>query len=361
MKEKERVIKINNLFLTALNNNVFSGASFVFSKWKNGEYKHETNYYGFAQLYPEKKGLKSDTVFDLASLTKTLTTVPLLLTLLNTNKINIKTELRDIFPSCPTDKANISIRQLLSHSSGLAAHKEFFRDLIKLPVELRKKELLQMIFDEVLLTMPGEKSSYSDIGFMLLGFIIEKLTGESLAKYANDSLYSPFGLSEDLFYPSFKSNENRDYASTEKCLWSGKMLNGEVHDDNCRVLGGVAGHAGLFGTLHGVVSMCEQFLDQWKGRAKHTAYSNESLQRILEPVGNSGWTMGFDVVSETGSSSGNYFSKGSVGHLGFTGTSFWIDPVQECLIVLLTNRVHPTRENWKIKEFRPVFHDLLMK
>ncbi len=221
--------------------------------------------------------------------------------------------------------------------------------------------MIDAIFKENLIAAPGEKSCYSDIGFILLGFIVEKITGVSLAEAAKDLLYGPLGLSDDLFYPSLQEKKNVDYVSTEKCPWTGNMLSGKVHDENCRAIGGVAGHAGLFGTLHGVLSMCEQFLDQWKGRGEHPAYSNKQLQRILEPVGNSGWTMGFDLVSESGSSSGNFFTKESVGHLGFTGTSFWIDPVKECIIVLLTNRVHPTRENWKIKEFRPVFHDLLMR
>lgn len=353
--------KIDKFFINALNDNIFPGASYAFSKWDKGGYKRESNYYGYAELSPKKTELTRGSVFDLASLTKVLVTVPLILTLFDKNKINSQTELKDIYPSCPLDKASVTVEQLLSHRSGFRAHQEYFNDLIKIPVNERKKALLDAIFEEDLIAAPGEKSCYSDIGFMLLGFIIEKITGVSLAESAKEVLYGPLGLSDDLFYPSSQVKKNVDYVSTEKCPWTGKMLCGQVHDDNCRAIGGVAGHAGLFGTLHGVLSMCEQFLDQWKGRGAHPAYSNKQLQRILEPVSNSGWTMGFDIVSETGSSSGNYFSKGSVGHLGFTGTSFWIDPVQECIIVLLTNRVHPTRENWTIKEFRPVFHDLLMR
>ncbi len=361
MTEFSRKEKIDCLFIKALNNRVFPGASYVFSKWKQGRYEQELNVYGYAELHPKKRELKRDTVFDLASLTKVLTTVPLLLTLLDKKQITIKTELKDIYSSCPQDKAHITIAHLLSHQSGFASHKEFFKDLVKIPYKKRKKALLDAIFEEDLLYKPGKKNCYSDIGFILLGFIVEKFTGANLAKSANDLLYDPLGLSNDLFYPSLKLENHENYASTGKCPWSGHVLNGQVHDDNCRAIGGIAGHAGLFGTLHGVTSMCEQFLDQWKGRGDHPQYSKELLQRILEPVGNSGWTMGFDMVAKSGSSSGNYFSKRSVGHLGFTGTSFWIDPLQECIVVLLTNRVYPNRENWKIKEFRPVFHDLLMK
>jgi len=361
MPHTERSIKINNLFVTALNNNVFPGASFAFSKWENGEYSRKTNYYGFAQVDPEKKALQEDSVFDLASLTKVLSTVPLLLNLLDKKKLSLDTELQSIFTFCPPDKSNITIEQLLSHRSGLAAHREYFKALMQLPSPKRENAILAMILEEDLVSVPGEKCCYSDLGFILLGFIVEKINGLSLTRLADNLIYKPLGLSNDLFYPSVHNKNKIEYVSTEKCSWTGKMLCGQVHDDNCRAMGEVAGHAGLFGTLHGVLSMCEYFLNQWKGRVQHPSYSNECLQRILEPVGNSGWTLGFDMVSETESSAGRYFSRGSVGHLGFTGTSFWIDPIQDCIVVLLTNRVHPTRDNWKIKEFRPVFHNIIMK
>jgi CubicO group peptidase (beta-lactamase class C family) len=361
MEEVIKNKKVDDLFISSLNNDIFPGAAYTFSKREQGSYKRESGYYGNAEVYPKKIELKRDSVFDLASLTKVLTTVPLLLILFDKNKLNSQTKLKDIYPSCPSDKSNITVEQLLSHCSGFQAHQKFFNVLIKKPYKQRKKILFDAILREELTTIPGEKHCYSDIGFMLLGFIIEDITGVSLAESARDLLYGPLGLTGDLFYPSLQRKKKFSYVSTEKCPWTNTILSGKVHDDNCRAIGGVAGHAGLFGTLHGVVSMCEQLLDEWKGRGEHPAYSNKQLQRILEPVGNSGWTMGFDLVSESGSSSGNFFSKGSVGHLGFTGTSFWIDPVQDCIVVLLTNRVHPTRENWKIKEFRPVFHDLLMR
>ena len=357
MKRKKQ---IDNLFVSALNSRVFPGGSFSFSTRDGIAYKRFSNYYGYAQLEPEKIELTKDTVFDLASLTKVLVTVPLLLALIDKGSIGFETTLRDIYKDCPYDKAEITISQLMSHSAGFIAHREFFHKLILLPETERKKQLLNTILEEDLVASPGSVHCYSDIGYMLLGLIIEKLSGQKLNELSNTLIYSPAGLENELFFPGNYS-VNREYASTEKCPWTGNMLNGEVHDDNCRVIGGVAGHAGLFGTLRGVLSMAENYLDQWKGRARHSAYSNKLVQRILEPVGNSGWTMGFDMVSEKGSSSGSYFSEKSVGHLGFTGTSFWIDPVKECIAVLLTNRVHPNRENWKIKEFRPVFHDLLMR
>lgn len=215
--------------------------------------------------------------------------------------------------------------------------------------------------EEKLETEPGNIHCYSDLGFMLLGFIIEKITGEGLDTLVDKIIYTPLKLQKDLFFAGINKKKGKGYVCTEKCLWDLKMLCGTVHDDNCRVIGGVAGHAGLFGTLQGVIMLCEQLLSQWQERDQHPAYANSLLKRILTRVEGSTWTMGFDTPSPQGSSSGMFFSKGSVGHLGFTGTSFWIDPVKECIAVLLTNRVHPNRDNEKIRQFRPLFHDTLMK
>ncbi|MCF8056093.1 MAG: beta-lactamase family protein [Desulfocapsa sp.] len=359
--EKRRVGKIDDLFITALNNNVFSGAGFAFSKWSKRRYDRSVNYYGYAQREPEKKRLSREHFFDLASLTKPLATVPVLLALFEKKSISPETQLSEIYPSCPSDKKNITIRQLMSHNAGFVPHREYFHELIKIPIQERKTFLLQKLFAENLIKIPGESHNYSDLGYILLGLIIEKITDKNLGELASNLIYGPSGLQNDLVFPGLNKKGDRHYVSTEKCLWSGKMLSGTVHDDNCRVVGGVAGHAGLFGTVEGVVAFCEQLLDQWKGRGCHPAYSSTLLRRILTRIDGSAWTLGFDTVSEKGSSSGNYFSKESVGHLGFTGTSFWIDPEKECIVVLLTNRVHPSRENWKIKEFRPVFHDALME
>ncbi len=359
--EKKRTEKIDKLFVKALNNNVFSGSGFAFSRWSKNGYDRFIKHYGYAQREPLQKKLSKSHFFDLASLTKPLATVPVLLALFEKKSLFPETRLLDIYPSSPPDKQNITLEQLMSHSAGFAPHREYFHELFKIPQQERKKILLQKLFTEKLITVPGQNHTYSDLGFILLGLIIEEITERSLDELARTLIYRPSGLQNDLVFPGLNKNRDRQYVSTENCLWSNKMLCGRVHDDNCRVVGGVAGHAGLFGTVQGVVAFCEQLLDQWKGRGHHPAYSNRLLRKVLTRVNGSAWTMGFDTVSEKGSSSGSYFSKESVGHLGFTGTSFWIDPEKECIVVLLTNRVHPSRENWKIKEFRPLFHDMLLE
>jgi len=354
--------KTDNLFINALNENVFSGACYAFCQRHKNGYKRTVRCYGKAQYTPSIKGITVDTVFDLASLTKTLATVPVLLALFKKKIVNPFTELGEIFSSCPVDKCEITIKHLMSHAAGFVSHREYFNDLLCITENQRKADILHKILDEPLQSKPGYQYCYSDIGFILLGLIIEKISGSDLNELSKKLIYKPHALQKDLFFPGLEVDKLRHYASTENCLWTKKMLSGVVHDDNCRVLGGVAGHAGLFGTIKGVTGLCEQLLDQWKGRGKqHLFYSSKSLSDALTRVDNGTCTMGFDMVSKEGSSAGKYFSKESVGHLGFTGTSFWIDPKKECIVVLLTNRVHMGRDNWKIKDFRPVFHNLLMK
>ncbi len=357
----KRVKQIDGLFAKGLNDNVFSGGAFAFSLREKTNYKRTLKWYGNAEITPEIKKLTKLYFFDLASLTKPLTTVPLLLTLFNKGILSEITQLKDIFSNCPSDKKEIQIRELMSHCAGFPAHKEYYKEIVTRKKIERKTFLLNLILQEKLISKPSEYFCYSDIGFMLLGLIIETVTGKTINELSQSFVYGPLGLENMLFFPCSLKKDTELFVSTEKCLWSGKMLSGEVHDDNCRVVGGQTGHAGLFGTITGVISLCEQLLDQWQGRSEHPFYTCEQLNHVLQRVGESTWTMGFNMVSKEGSSSGRYFSDKSVGHLGFTGTSFWIDPVKDCVAVLLTNRVHPSRDNLNIREFRPAFHDLLMQ
>ena len=358
--EIKKVQNVEKLFINALNDRVFSCAAVAFSKRNNNGYERFMEYYGFAQLKPAKKRLQENCFFDLASLSKVLSTVPVLLSLFEKDVLKPETRLEEIFSDCPEDKRKITIKELMSHSAGFVPHREYFNELVSIPEENRKEYLLKQILDEKIISKNRAKHCYSDLGFMLLGVIIEKITGKNIDKISSSSIYAPLKLQEHLKFPKYSDKHTNAYVDAGKCLWSKKQLFGIVHDDNCRALGGVAGHAGLFGTLPGVLSFCEQLLDQWKGRVHHPAYSNKLLQETVKRVGDSTWTMGFDMVSQQGSSAGKYFSEKSIGHLGFTGTSFWIDPEKECIAVLLTNRVYYGFDNWKIKQFRPALHDLLM-
>lgn len=360
---------IKKLLKEGVTEGIFPGAA-AGVHWGLGHDRRKAfEIYGNASLYPEKKILKRNTFFDLASLTKPLATTMALLCLKKENKINLDEPLPSLLARKITgEKKRITIRNLLSHSSGFPAHKEYFRILKDVPSTEKKEKLENLILQEELIYNPGRSSVYSDIGFMLLGLIVEKKSGYSLEAYVDKKVLTPLELGEKIFYNCLNSNnanlQVKEYAATEKCSWRGKVLYGEVHDDNCYALGGVAGHSGLFGNIESVTEYTGKILDIWQCCAKHPNINKEDLKIFFKrqtEIADSSWVLGFDTPALKNSSSGKYFSPPSIGHLGFTGTSFWLDPVKKVGIILLTNRVHPSRDNTKIKQFRPYFHDSIME
>lgn len=307
-----------------------------------------------------------ETRFDLASLTKPLCTTLSLLPLLASGRLDWRDSLESLLPGRDCyGKGRIRLWHLLNHCSGLPAYQPYFKEWPARWSKSAREWLVQRILAEPLTQEPGEECRYSDLGFILLGAIIEAQCGQSLASYYARKITEPLGLSEDIGFLPLDNTlacERGQVAATEDCPWRGRLMQGEVHDEHCWLMGGVAGHAGLFATLGGVTSLCEAILDLWQARTVHPAIPHSLLGQALEHRHpRSTWALGFDRPSPGGSSSGRYFSPRSVGHLGFSGTSFWMDPEQDIVIVLLTNRVHPTRANEKIRQFRPSFHDHLMQ
>ncbi|HSR36609.1 MAG TPA: serine hydrolase, partial [Desulfurivibrionaceae bacterium] len=223
--------------------------------------------------------------------------------------------------------------------------------------------LQKSILTEPLSYLRGSQALYSDLGFLLLGMVVEAASGKALDLLFQERIAGPLGLSETLFFNRLGAERAGSYAATEFCPWRGRVLGGEVSDENCFALGGVAGHAGLFGTTGGVLTLVEALHDLWQGEPSPLPIDPTALQKALirQPVPDSTWALGFDTPSASGSTSGRFFSARSVGHLGFTGTSFWVDPEQHVMVVLLTNRVHPSRDNNRIKAFRPALHDAVMQ
>lgn len=237
--------------------------------------------------------------------------------------------------------------------------------------EQAKQLVLDLIRREPLLAPTGTRSLYSDLGFILLGFIIERLAGCSLATFVRERVYEPI-KAEPLFFVrrdgtivggSRAAGEQSKLLSlvapTEEDPWRGRVLCGEVHDENAYALGGIAGHSGLFGTAAAVLAVSGCWLDSYLGR--ESLLRSDLVRRFVTrqdmPAGSS-WGLGWDTPSAP-SSSGAKFSPKSFGHLGYTGTSLWIDPERELEVVLLSNRVHPTRQNNAIREFRPKIHDII--
>lgn len=304
------------------------------------------------------------TAYDLASLTKPLVTVLLVMILVEKGELALTDSLPRLLPGwdIPPDKGDIQLGHLLSHSAGFIPHRPYYLDLLGIAKERRKDILLGYILGEPLLHRPGKGHYYSDIGFILLGAIIEHLRERRLDEVYSSEVLQPLGLEEKLWFNvDGQTRASCSYAATEICPWTHQLLSGVVHDDNCRVLGGVAGHAGLFGTIDGVLALTRMIIDVYGGFRTTTLFSSELLHKWLTPVAGTTWCLGFDSPAARDSSAGHHFSGQTRGHLGFTGTSLWMDLQRSIIVVLLTNRVHPVRSNLSIRRFRPYFHDRVME
>ena len=313
--------------------------------------------------YPNEP-VQRDTFFDLASLSKALSTTLILYSLIEEKKIRLDDTLQTILDrDLPGDKQDITVRQLLSHSSGLISYKPYFKQFAPEIIKVNKKVLLRCILAEPLEYEPETDCRYSDPGFILLGHIVKRLTGKALNINFTDRISIPLGLENDIFYMPIAGStvDQKQFAATEDCPWRGRVMRAEVHDEHCWLMNGVSGHAGLFGRVGGVLTLCETILDQWQGRGEPYCWSGMLAEGLQKQYTNQTWCLGFDSPSRQGSSGGKYLSSQSVGHLGYAGTSFWIDPEKDLIMVLLTNRVHPTRENTKIRQFRPYFHNQIIE
>jgi len=357
---------LDPVFYTAIEKVVFSGAAVAIFFNEKGVKKRLIKSYGRTRNDKKGENITANTFFDLASLTKPLCTTLCILSLIENKKLKWKSALKTLIK----DKTGhclqkIKIEDLLSHSSGLTDYKPFFKEYEAKYSKKVKKEIIKQILLEPLEYEPGEKCLYSDLGFILLGEIIEQVSGKKLDVYFSEKITRPLQIEKNLFfrkiYNQAEKNKNL-FVATEICPWRKRLLQGEVHDEHCWLMGGVAGHAGLFGTAGGVLTLTEKILQQWRGKEEHPAYSNTLLQKAVGWKNKKQtWSMGFDRPSAEGSSAGKYLSPSSIGHLGYTGTSFWIDPERELIVVLLTNRVHPTRKNESIKIFRPLFHNTVIE
>jgi len=313
--------------------------------------------------YGQENPVTEGTVYDLASLTKPLATTLAILVLLKERRLQLSDQVSDIFPQAGTAMRGISIKDILCHSAGFPAHRPYYLELSRLAEEKRREALLSLLAAEPTVYETGSTSLYSDLGFMLLGLIVEKKSGMELPDFFREKIAEPLGIAEKIVYGTVGMGDTEKCAPTEDCPFRQRILCGEVSDENAHAMGGVAGHAGLFGTIGGVLAMGEHLLDQWQGREEPPNYRAVDLRRFFtrQDIPSSTWALGFDTPSATGSSGGRYLAPTSVGHLGFTGTSFWIDPTRDLVMVLLSNRVHPSRENPRIKQFRPLFHETVIE
>ena len=213
---------------------------------------------------------------------------------------------------------------------------------------------------EPLINAVGKAVLYSDLGFMILAWVVEHLTQRRLDHFVFEEIFQPLGLNHLFFTGKNIEDKRGAFAATENCPWRQKILEGQVHDENAYAVGGIEGHAGLFGTAGDINRLLVELLFTYHGRTNTGLFQKEPLHQFFKRLPGTDKALGFDTPSRTGSSCGRSFSQNSVGHLGFTGTSFWMDLERSVIVILLTNRVHPTRDNERIKEFRPKLHDMVM-
>lgn len=366
---------VENATEEAVKQGVFPGAVLLIGRGEDVIYERA---FGWRNLLPDRTPMRSSTIFDLASLTKPLATTLAIMLLVNDNKVQLDDQVSQLVPTFrPVANNRTKIRHLLNHTSGLPAWKPYYEDAIHCAMSGKigfigsyaaKNYILEQVHREAPLSEPGTQAVYSDLGFMVLGEIIETISGAHLDAFFHQRISQPLKLRSTTFrdltqFPTWRNQPKEDeFAPTELCPWRKRVLCGEVHDDNAFAMGGVAGHAGLFSSardIHTIVAQldrclrgCSSFLPQW---LVYEFFAKD------DSVPHSTYALGWDTPAPGKSSSGMHFSRSSVGHLGFTGTSLWWDLEKDCHVILLTNRVHPHRNNEKIKQFRPKLHDLIMQ
>ncbi len=348
---------VDRLMRQAIAKEIFPGGVLLVSK--NGETVF-FNAYGVTHLI-SRAPVAPETIFDLASLTKPLATTLAVMRLVQQKQIKLEQRLGQLLPEFEgTDKARIKLKHLLYHNSGLPDYRPYYKALNDVAIDSRRSALRKQLVQEALVNPIGKTVLYSDLGFMILAWIVERVGDLRLDHFVVNEIYRPLGLNH-LFFIANNMNESRGaFAATENCPWRCKVLEGQVHDENAYVVGGIEGHAGLFGAAEDIHRLLVELLFTYRGQASNGLFHRELLHQFFQRLPGSDKALGFDMPSLTGSSCGRRFSQGSVGHLGFTGTSFWMDLEQSVIVIMLTNRVHPTRDNEGIKEFRPKLHDTVM-
>lgn len=293
--------------------------------------------FGHAQVVPRAEPMRPDTLFDLASLTKVVATAPAILLLVEAGAVRLQDRVVEFIPEFTgEDKDEVDLRHLLTHCSGLPAWKPFYEQ------ETTPEERFAAICATPLEHPVGRCFQYSDIGFILLGEVVRRVSGLRLDEFTQRHLFAPLGMSDTCFCPP--ASWAARCAATE--LRGGAPLRGQVHDENAAALGGAAGHAGLFSTASDLARYCQMLLND--GELEGTrVLSPLSVRAMLAPQSTclgSARGFGFDLHSAYASIRGDLLPTGSAGHSGFTGTSLWIDRDLGLAVLLLTNVVHPTRE-----------------
>ena len=323
----------------------------------------------FGRLSPEPlaAAVEPDTIYDLASLTKVVVTTTVAMTLVDQRTLDLDAPVAGFFPRFRGGgKEAVRLGQLLSHSGGVPAWSPLYQGTTG------KQAFVDRIVDLPLAYPPGSRSEYSDLGILLLGDVLERLAGAPLERLARERVLAPLGMRDTGYGPG--PGLLPRIAPTENDPWRGRLLRGEVHDENAFALGGVAPHAGLFGTAGDLVRFAQMLLEEGVVEGRRVV-SRESVALFTRRAGvqHSTRALGWDTAAdESGrrssipgepgySSAGSLLSPRSFGHTGFTGTSLWVDPERGLSLVLLSNRVCPTRANDAIRGVRSRLADAVAR
>ena len=306
--------------------------------------------------------VQPQTIFDLASVTKVVATTSAAMLLVDRGILDLDSRVGDILPGFVigmepgSGKQKVTFRMLLAHNSGLPAYATLFRE------HSAPGALLRAILRLPLEAKPGVRTEYSDFGFILLGKAIEILSREPLDIFCAGEIFAPLRLETTRFCPPQKTRPEIP-PTEDDSTFRHRIIQGEVQDENCFVLGGVAGHAGVFSNVEDLLRFAGCILAQGRtpeGKALFQPSTVELFATRENTADGKSRALGWDVPTE-GSSSGRYFGPRSIGHLGYSGCSLWIDPDQELAIALLTNRTWPDRSNNAIRQLRPAFHDAVVE
>lgn len=338
---------------------VFPGASACVGLWEGGAWTYVE--VGSGKLGKGLGPVAIDTVYDLASLTKPWVATTAL-RLHQSGVFALDASVTDLIPEAqglPIGDRNWE--EVLSHRSGLEAWVAFYESL---PFESGSEAARAWVLAELLPHWDqGTVGSpvYSDLGYILVGLALERAAGAPLRDLVSREVSAPLGLDHEVFFGAARGDQEwkTHCAPTGWSAWRARELRGEVHDDNCAALGGVAGHAGMFGPARTVARFGAAQVSALHGRLG--ALDEELVQHAILARPGGTHRLGWDGKAEDGSAAGSLIDSDAFGHLGFTGTSIWCDPRRQLVTVLLTNRVAVSDDNATIQRFRPAFHDAVMR
>ena len=300
--------------------------------------------------------VEADTMYDLASVTKVVATTSMAMILYDEGRLDLDAKVQDFLPNFQGPwKDQVTVRQLLTHSAGLVYWAPLYEEIEGWNAYVERIEGMDLAYE------PGTEYRYSDLGMILLGEILTRVAGQPLDVFVEERVFEPLGMKDTGYLPD--PDLQARIAPTENDPWRGRVIRGEVHDENAYAMGGIAPHAGLFSTA-GDLARFAQMMINGGVFENHRIFSRATVELFTRKDGSvedSTRALGWDTKSPEHSSVGEYFSPDSYGHLGFTGTSMWIDPDRELFVILLTNRVHPTRENELIREARPAVADAVVQ